>query len=77
MGAADLHHISVSLGLLIQGTTKVPYGGDEALPNDCHGRDIHRSGERVVRGLRHVHMVIGMNRRLGAKYPPRHLNGTV
>ena len=40
-------------------------------------RDVHRGGEGVVRRLRHVHVVVGMDRLLGAHHPARQLNRPV
>ena len=52
-------------------------GGDERVLHPLRGGDVHRRGESVIGRLRHVDVVIGMNRLLRSQFAARHFNGAV
>src|SRR2546427_4988106 len=61
MGAADLDDVRKFLGFGIERVAEIFYGGEEA-PRGFRGSgDVHGRGKRVVGGLRHVDVVVGMN----------------
>ena len=77
VGAADLDDLGELEGLGMKGVSELLHRGNKVLTNDRDGGNIHRRGEGVVRRLRHVHIVVGMNRLLGAEDSSGHLDGPV
>ena len=77
VGAADLHDVVELLRALLEGIAEGSDLREEPLHDDLRGRDVHRRGEGVVRGLRHVHVVVRVDRRLRAELPARHLDRAV
>ncbi len=70
MRAADLHDAVEFLRL---GRDRVVHRlnrGNQRVLHALGGGDVHRRRKRVVRGLRHVHVVIGMDRLLDPISPP-------
>jgi hypothetical protein len=77
VGAPDLDHVSPLLRL---GCDRVPQRLDrreQTLVDRLDGGDVHRGGERVVRGLTEVHVVVGMHRLLAAELPADQLDRAV
>ena len=64
VGAAGLDHGLPLLGLAGESGVQVLQRGDQVLGDRLGSGDVGRGRERVVRGLRHVHVVVGVN--LGA-----------
>src|SRR5277367_4147426 len=61
MGAADFYDVGEFLGFGVERVTKFFYGGEETLTRFGGGGDVHGGGEGVVRGLRHVYVVVGVD----------------
>src|SRR5439155_16499580 len=65
--APDLDDIRPGPGLGVECVAQSAYRWHQPLLHANSRRDIHRSWERVVRRLRHVHMVIRMHRLMAAE----------
>ncbi len=77
MGAADLDDVVPCGGLGGNRFVERLDGRHQALFRRDGGGDIHRRGKRVVRGLRHVDVIVGMNRRLAAERRAGKLAATI
>ena len=67
MGAADLDDVVPLLGLRGDRIVQRRHRRDQPLLHVDRRRDVHRRGKRVVRRLRHVDVIVGMNRRLASE----------
>ena len=73
MSAADLDRVFPLLSL---GCDRIAQGLHRTYQSVFHihcRRNVHRGGERVIRRLRHVYVIVGMDRRLASKRRPREL----
>jgi hypothetical protein len=77
MGAADLDNIFEFAGFRGYGIVELPHRGYQLLLHGGGGGNVHRGWECVVRGLRHVHVVVGMNRLLAALFAAGQFDGAV
>ena len=77
VGAADLDDIVPSVGLGGERVVQVREGGQQVVSDLFGGGDGHRAGEDVVGGLRHVDVVVGMDRGLGAAFAAERFDGDV
>ena len=77
MGAPRLDDVAELLGLHRQGIAQGRDGRDQAVHDLLGGGDVHRGREGVVRRLRHVHVVVGVDRRLAAAFAAGELDGAV
>ena len=77
MGASDLDDIAEFFGLGRNGVVHRLDSGNQGVLHPLRGRDVHGGGERVVGGLRHVDVVIGMNRLLRSQFAARQFDGAV
>src|ERR1700740_905016 len=68
MGAADFDDGTEFLGLCVESVAKLFYGGNQAARGFGGGGDVHGGGKSVVRGLRHVDVVVGMDGFLAAHH---------
>src|SRR5262245_24384735 len=66
MGAANLDDIAPFFRFLRDGITQLLHRWDEPLFHVYCCGDAHRGRKRVVRRLRHVDVIVGMNRRMAA-----------
>src|SRR6266852_9373960 len=77
MGAADFYDVRELLGFGVEGVADVFHGGEETARGFRGGGDVHGGGKRVVGGLRHIYIVIGMNRLLAAHNAAGDFDGAV
>ena len=77
MRAADLDDGLELDGLGVQGVAQFLHGGDERALRLQRGGDRHGAGEGVVGRLRHVHVVVGMHRLLGAELAARDFDAAI
>ena len=77
MGASDFYDVLPGLCLVIQGVAELLQGGQQAVVDFLDASNMHGRRECVVGRLRHVHMVIGVNRFLRSHFAAQHFNGTV
>ena len=77
VGAADHHDVVEGRGLGGQGVAQVTDGGDQLALDLLDRRDVHHGREGVVGGLPGVHVVVGMDRRLGAEHAAGELDRPV
>src|SRR6202034_234033 len=77
VGAADFDQVAKGMRFLVQGVAQRLNGGDEVALDLLRGSDVHGGGERVVRGLRHVDVIVGMNGLLAPHVAAGELNGAV
>ena len=78
VGAADLDDVGELRGLARSSASRSARTAGSRSRTIAVGRgDVHRGRERVVGGLRHVHVVVGVDRRLRAELAARHLDGAV
>jgi hypothetical protein len=63
----DLHDVSPRPRLLADRVTQLRHRGDQAPLHIDRGGDMHGRREGVVRRLRHVDVVVGVNRRLASE----------
>ncbi len=66
MRAADLHDIGPVARLVGERVAKADHGGNEPCDNRFRRRNVHRRRDHVVRRLRHVDVVVRMDRALRA-----------
>ncbi len=72
--------LTISLNSFCLGPNRVVHrldGGNQGVLHPLRGRDVHGGGERIVGGLRHVDVVIGMNRLLRSQFAARQFDGAV
>jgi len=67
VSAADLHHVLPGVRLRGNGSAEPPDGGNQPLLHGDGSRDVHRRRKRVVRRLRHVDVIVGVDRCLAAE----------
>ena len=77
VGAADLDDLGPGVGLVVKGVAQGLQGGDQPVGDLLGGGDVHGRGIGVVGRLAHVHMIVGMHRRLGAQHPAQRLDRPV
>ena len=75
--AANLDELLPLVALLLQGVAQAGEGGEERLLEVEDGGDVHDGREGVVGGGRHVDVVVGVDRLLGAHGAAEDLNGAV
>src|SRR5277367_4010345 len=61
MRAADFYNVGKFPGFGVKSVAKFFYSGQKFLARFCGGGNMHGGGERVVRRLRHVYVVIRVN----------------
>src|SRR6476646_7313947 len=61
MRAADFYDVGEFLGFGVERVAKFFHGGEQAKFGFRGGGDVHGGGKSVVRGLRHIYVVVGMN----------------
>ena len=67
VGAPDLDHVDPFHRFGPQGVGELTEPGKRVLSDGDEGGDVHGRGEGVVGRLAHVHVVVGVDRRLGAQ----------
>jgi len=77
MGPADLHDVVPFHRLCSDGITQRRHCWDKAALGLDRCRDVHCGREAVIRGLRHVDVIVWMNRTLAAKRRARELAAAV
>ena len=77
VGPADLGDPGEGLGLGGERVAQAPHRGQQARGQLLGGGDVHGRREGVVGGLRHVHVVVGMDRGLGTHHAAVELDGPV
>lgn len=77
VGSTNLDDGAELLGLVINSLVESLKGGDQLVGDLENSRNVHDSGESVVRRLGHVDVVVGVNRLLGTKLAAKQLNCTV
>ena len=66
VGAADFDDVGELLGLGVQRVAQLLHRGHQQVDDLLGRRDMHRGRKRVVGGLRHIDVVVGMDRLLAA-----------
>jgi hypothetical protein len=61
VGAPDLNDIVKFFGFGGDGVVHFFHRRNQHVLHTLSGGDVHGRGERIVRRLRHVHVVVGMN----------------
>ena len=77
MRASDLHDAVEILRLARQRVAQLSHRRNQGVRDFFRCRDMHRGRERVVRRLRHVHVVVRMNRLLAAEHAAGHLDRAI
>ena len=77
MRASNFDNVLELIGLGVQCSIQRFQGGNEVLGDLHDSGNVHHSGERVIRRLRHVDMVIGVNGVLGAQLATQKGDGAV
>ena len=77
MRAPNFHHVGKHAGLGGQCIAQPFNRWDQHFSHARRCRNVHRRGKRIVRRLRHVHIIIWMNRLLAAQHAPRNLNRAI
>ena len=77
MGAADLDNVFELIRFRGQRAVQLFQTRQQHIARHHADGDMHRGGEGVVRGLAHVHMVIGMDRLFRSHHPAQHFDGAV
>ena len=65
------------LGLARERVAQLSHRRNQVVRDFLGRRDMHRGRKRVVRRLRHVHVVVRMNRLLAAEHAARHLDRAI
>ena len=76
MRAANLHDIFELFSLRRDRVAHFPHFGNQ-LVHLLGGGDMHRGGKCIVRRLRHIHVVIRMNRLLAAQHAAGQLDRAI
>ena len=77
MGPADFHHVGELAGLGINGLVHALDRGNQRAMNAFGGGNVHGRGKSVVRGLRHVDVIVGMDGVFRAQHAAGQLDGAV
>ncbi len=77
MSAADFDDVRKFFSFGIERVAKIFYRGEQAARRFRGGGNVHGGGKRVVGGLRHVHIVIGVNRFLAAHDAAGNFDGAI
>src|SRR5260370_41607299 len=77
MSTADFDDVGKFFSVGVERVAKIFYSGEEAARRFRGGGDVHGGGKRVVGGLRHVHIIIWMNRFLAAHFAASNFDGAV
>src|SRR5208282_2738076 len=77
MRAADFHDAGKLFALGVKRVAKFFYGGEKFLPRLRGGGDVHGSGKRVVRGLRHIYVVIRVDGLFAAHRAAGNFDGAI
>ena len=77
MRPANLHDVLPGVGLRLDGAGQLLEARQEVPIELEDGGDVHRGREGVVRRLRHVDVVVRVNRRLAPELPAEELDGAV
>ena len=77
MRAADFHYIGELAGLGVDGLLHALDRGDQRAMDALGGGNVHGRGESIVRGLRHVDVIVGMDRVFRAEHAAGQLDGAV
>ena len=67
VGTAALHNALILLFKTLEGVDKQVDCGEELILNRANRRDMHRSGEGIVRGLAHIDIIVGVAEALTCK----------
>src|SRR5579864_992097 len=77
MRAADFYDIGELFSFGVERIAEFFDGGEKAARGFGGGGDVHGGGKGVVGGLRHIYVVIGMNRLLAAHYAAGNFDGAI
>src|SRR5579885_1997692 len=77
MGTPDFHHAAPFLRFVRRRFLKPLNAGQKMFANTFHCRYVHGRRKRIVRGLTHIDMIVGMDRLLASNLSTDKLNGTV
>ena len=77
MGAADFYDAGEFFGFVVERVAQFLHRGEEAARGFGSGGDVHGGGEGVIRGLRHIYVVVGVNRFLAAHFAAGHFYGAI
>src|SRR6266851_4123387 len=77
MRPADLNDASVFLGFGVEGIAKILHGGKQAARGFRGGSDVHGGRKGVIGGLRHVYIIIWVDRFLAAHDPAGDFDGAI
>src|SRR5207245_7014373 len=77
MGAADFYDVRELFGFGVQRVAKVFYRGKQAARRFRGGGDVHGGGKRIIGGLRHVDVVVGMNGLFAAHFAAGNFDGAI
>src|SRR6266849_8127799 len=77
VGATDFDDVDELLGFGVERVADVFHSGEEAARRFRGGGDVHGRGKRVVGGLRHIDIVIGVNGLLAAHDAAGDFDGAV
>jgi len=77
MGAADFYDFRKFFGFGVERVAESFDGGEQAAGGFRGRGDVHGRGKRVVGGLRHIYIVIGMNWFFAAHFAAGHFDGAI
>src|SRR6266851_2960290 len=77
MGAADFYDVSEFSGFGVERVAKIFYGMEKATSGFRGSRNVHGGGKRVVGGLRHIYVVIWMDRFLAPHFAAGDFDGAI
>ena len=66
-----------AFALRVERVAQLPHRRDQVVRDFLRRRDMHRGRKRVVRRLRHVHVIVRMNRLLAAEHAAGHLDRAI
>src|SRR5260370_39651575 len=77
MGAADFDDVRKFFSFGIERVAKIFYRGEQAARRFRGGGNVHGGGKRVIGGLRHVHIIIGVDGLLAAHDAVGNFDGAI
>ena len=77
MRAANLYHVRELFGLCFKRLLHTPHRRDQRIVHAFGGGNVHGRGKSVIRRLRHIDVVVGMDRILRPKHAPGQLDGAI
>ena len=77
MCASDFHHTRKGARLCLDGIPQFAYRRDQDFGHAGSCGNVHRGRKRIVRRLRHIHVIVGVNGLFASHHATRYFDGAI